>query len=119
MSEGLVDESAFEPLKGDDVLSFTYQGESLRSIQEIEVYQECKRFPMGDLPGICSLSYFDLAHRVQPPLPPRPEEEEDDKFYGDLHCCTDVPSPLQRETMADLATPLCDYKRCKRPRSRS
>lgn len=86
-------------------LSFTYQDDDLRTENAVSQYQLDKVLGSGDLPGLCRLTFRDLAVEVQPALPPRFVCDPDDEKYGHLHCCTSQPSDREQQMkMAKLAT---------------
>lgn len=103
--DGIVAADVFRPRPNETTLSFTYQDALLRQGGALAAYQRAKRLPSGDLPGICRLTFHDLTSKLDPPLPPRPEQDETDPAYGHLHCVTDCPvDEIHREKMAKLAT---------------
>ena len=88
-----------------DTLSFTSRDANLLTDHGLRQYQLDKALPRRDLPGICQLSFEDLAERLEPPLPPRNDPAPDDDKYGHLHCVTDRPyDEAHRIRMATLAT---------------
>ena len=105
MDGGLVGWGVFQPREQEPSLSFTYQGEELKTDEGLSVYHEATALPSGDLPGICKLTFYDLSQSLDPPLPPRSEPDHADKDYGHLHCSTDCPrGQLHMEQMAKLAS---------------
>jgi hypothetical protein len=124
---GLVFWEAFKPRMPHDTdgLSFTYQNHQLQNEDSLRQFQVDHELKLGDLPGVCRITFGDLTECLQPPLPPRSKADPDDKRYGGLHCLTDLPvSQEHMESMANLASghnefglpfPLVDKK--KRARS--
>ena len=105
MADGLVSPEVFKPRAKESSLSFTYQDEQLKTGEGLNEYHEARALPSSDLPGICSLPFYDLSEAIDPPLPPRPEIDRADEKYGHLHCITDCPRDhLQMEQMAKLAS---------------
>ncbi len=105
IKNGVVGWEAFKPREGEDGLSFTYQSPSLQSPEGIRSFQLDKVLPSGDLPGICKLTYSNLAVGLSPPLLPRFKMDLDDAKYGALHCLTELPQDQeQMEAMAQLAS---------------
>ena len=101
--QGIVPTEAFKPRGEEDALSFTFQHETLKSQTALEKYQLDCATPLGDLPGLCKLTFADLTIRVEPPLPPRYDPPKEPQKYGELHCVTDLPNKKQRHQMAALA----------------
>ncbi len=118
-TDGTIAPEAFKARPVENTLSFTLQNETLRTPEALDEYQRAKRLESGDLPGICKLTCHDLTSSLHPPLPPRPQADDQDANYGHLHCVTDPPAELQREQMAKLATRngvVRDYVRFKSPK---
>lgn len=104
-AEGAIHPDVFKPRDDESSLSLTYQDTSLQSQTDLERYRESKRLPSGDLPGLCKLTFHDLTESLNPPRPPRPEKDPDDKEYGWLHCVIDPPKDdVHGDEMAKLAT---------------
>ena len=96
---------AFEPRVNEAELSYTFRSEELTAETAVDEYQQVKRLPSGDLPGICTLTFRNLARDITPALPPRHAIDFDDEHYGHLHCCTDLPPTRDvMEALAALAT---------------
>ena len=74
--DGIIATDVFKPRPNETTLSFTYQDASLRQEGALAAYQFSKRLRSGDLPGICRLTFHDLTIKLDPPLPPRPEQDE-------------------------------------------
>ncbi len=103
MKRGILFWRAFK--EKDPTLSFTLQDQSLLSDKAVDDYQAYfARQLGGDLPGIVWLTVEGLAVRLDPPLPPRRDpDNETDPVYGHLHCVTDAPRDKeQMERMAML-----------------
>ena len=93
-------------------LSFTYRDDELATCAGLDLYQIRKALPSGDLPGICMLTFLDLTCSLEPPLEPRQEVDNEDEYYGELHCVTDQPvDKAQRQEMAKLAAKRQDVLR--------
>lgn len=109
---------AFKPRESEQSISFTYRDGSLNTQEGLQRYHRDRVLPLGDLPGICKLAYYDLTVSLEPPLPPRSEPDLTDTKYGHLHCCTDCPrNEIHMEMMAKLATRygiLCPFVRHKK-----
>lgn len=105
VSDGTISADVFGPHTSETTLSFTYRDPCLKQESALGEYQDNNRLPSGDLPGVCFLTLHDLTSALEPPLPPRLEDDESDPIYGHLHCVTDCPRDhLHREKMAKLAT---------------
>lgn len=102
MKDGIISWEAFR----DDhpTLSFTFQSSTLKTEAALTEYQAAKKLPSGDLPGICKLSYENLAVELVPHLPPRWDDDKTDVEYGKLHCSTDRPNDVQCKIMSEMAS---------------
>lgn len=93
----------FKARQNEPSISYHLMVEDLATPQGIDRYQlHYQSRDTGDLPGICRLSYVNLAEDLDPPLPPRSTpDEDDDPLYRHLHCSTDPPP--DEDTMRRLA----------------
>ncbi len=107
IKDGVVFWEAFKPRLPRDLdgLSFTYQNQELQSEGSLRQFQLHKALPLGDLPGVCRVTFGDLTGLLRPPLQPRVKADPDDERYGPLHCLTDLPASQEHmESMAKLAS---------------